>query len=158
MQKPEPRTQLWSGFAALARPGQALLPHILSHAEHWPPYPHPAQLSKASANTLSKALYSPLSGEKDVGQSRSSGGNLVAQHPADFYSPESTILVLKWVSQHHLLLHVIPLAFCQRVKKLLSYIQCESEVNRFFSREEIMLGWGGAEEGSCMCPRAATGH
>lgn len=51
MQKPEPRTQLWSGFAALARPGQALLPHILPQAERWPPHPHPAGLSETLANT-----------------------------------------------------------------------------------------------------------
>lgn len=45
MQKPEPRTQLWSGFAALARPGQTLLPHILSHAE--PGFPTPTLFSSA---------------------------------------------------------------------------------------------------------------
>lgn len=57
MQKPEPRTQRWSGSAALARPGQALLPHILSQADRRPPYPRPAGLSKNTCeHAHSKAL------------------------------------------------------------------------------------------------------
>lgn len=98
--------------------------HMLSLASLPPPCSAQQNIRK---HTLSKALSTPLSGEKGVGQNRS-WGNLVAQHPVDFSSPESTILVLKWVSQRHLLLHVIPLVLWQMMKKLLLYIQCESEV------------------------------
>lgn len=57
MQKPEPRTQLWSACAALAQCGQALLPHVLPHAERWG-LPTPTLLNSARlANcALSKAL------------------------------------------------------------------------------------------------------
>lgn len=65
MQKPEPRTQPWSGSAALARRGQALLPHILSHAER-PGLPPPAPLGAAKhlhTQPSKGTLASPLWGE-----------------------------------------------------------------------------------------------
>lgn len=127
MQKPEPRTQLWSGFAALARPGQTLLPHILSHAE--PGLPTPTLLSSAKHSqthpfkgTLATLLRGEGCGTEQI------LGKPGGSAPCRFLQSESTILVLKWVSQHHLLLHVIPLVFWQMMKKLLLYIQCESEV------------------------------
>lgn len=110
-----------------------------------PPYPHPTQLSKTCKLCSFKGtLATPLRGEgceTELTLCR----DLAAKHSADLCSLTSTILVLKWVIQRHLLLHVIPLAFWRRVKKLLLNIQCELEVNRFFPQEEIMLemGWGG---------------
>lgn len=127
MQKREPRTQLWSGFAALAglvKHSSLTFPHMLSAG-----LPTPTLLSSAKhlqTHSFKSTPDTPLWGE-GCGTEQILWENLETQHPADFYRPESTILVLKWVSHHHLLLHVILLVFWQRVKTLLPYIQCANQ-------------------------------
>lgn len=106
-----------------------------------PPYSAQQDLQTCS---FKGTLATPLRGE-GCGTELTLRGDLVAKRSADLCSLTSAILVLKWVIQRHLWLHVIPLAFWRRVKKLLLNIQCELEVNRFFPQEEIMpeMGWGG---------------
>lgn len=88
-------------------------------------------------------------------------GNLVAPCRADSHSPKPSGLALQWASPHRSLPCGIPPAFWPGGEKLLFNVQCQLEVNRFFSQEKIMLrtGWGAAVLLNVpLPPLAATQH
>lgn len=120
-----------------------------------PPYPRPLQ-SSAPGTLANTPFQSHLS--LGCGTEQIPWENRAAKRTADSHRPESSTLLLKGVTPHQSLRRVIPLAFWQRVKKLLLNVQCELEVNRFFAQEEIMLGTGCDGGAFLHVPRAATGH